>query len=211
MWRNNEVRDFVDWLREHNASAKPTTRVAFHGLDLYSLYVSIRSVLNYLDQVEPDAAKVARQRYGCLTPWQGDPAAYGHAALTGSYHTCEQHVVRALKDLLEKRVAYAKRDGERFFDAVQNARLVANAERYYRIMYYGSRASWNLRDEHMFTTLQNLLAFYGAGSKAVVWAHNSHVGDFGGDRNGLARRAQYRSLVPPGIRRRRLPGRLRHQ
>ena len=177
MWRNNEVRDFVDWLREHNAAAKPAKRVAFHGLDLYSLHVSIRSVLDYLDQVEPDAAKVARQRYGCLTPWQGDPAAYGHAALIGSYHTCEQQVVRALKDLLENRVAYAKRDGERFFDAVQNARLVANAERYYRVMYYGSRASWNLRDEHMFTTLKNLLMFYGAGSKAIVWAHNSHVGD----------------------------------
>ena len=85
MWRNNEVRDFVNWLREHNAAIKPETRVAFHGLDLYSLYVSIRSVLSYLDQVDPDAAKVARQRYGCLTPWQGDPATYGHAALTGSY------------------------------------------------------------------------------------------------------------------------------
>ncbi len=177
MWRNNEVRDFINWLREHNAATKNEARVAFHGLDLYSLYVSIYAVLAYLDQVEPDAAKVARERYACLTPWQGDPAAYGHAALVGSYHTCEPQVVRALKDLLEKRVAYAARDGERFFDAVQNARLVANAERYYRVMYYGSRASWNLRDEHMFTTLKNLLAFYGAGSKAIVWAHNSHVGD----------------------------------
>ena len=177
MWRNNEVRDFVNWLREHNAATKPEKRVAFHGLDLYSLYVSIRSVLSYLDQVDPDAAKIARERYGCLTPWQGDPATYGHAALTGSYRTCEPHVVRALKDLLEKRVAYAEHDGERFFDAVQNARLVANAERYYRIMYYGSRASWNLRDDHMFTTLKNLLAFYGTASKAIVWAHNSHVGD----------------------------------
>ena len=177
MWRNNEVRDFVNWLREHNAGAKHEARVAFHGLDLYSLYVSIRSVLNYLDQVDPQAANVARQRYGCLTPWQGDPATYGHAALTGSYRTCEPHVVRALKELLEKRVAYTEHDGERFFDAVQNARLVTNAERYYRIMYYGSRASWNLRDEHMFTTLKNLLAFYGTGSKAIVWAHNSHVGD----------------------------------
>ena len=87
MWRNNEVRDFVNWLREHNSAAKLETRVAFHGLDLYSLYVSIRSVLSYLDQVDPDAAKVARERYGCLTPWQGDPATYGHAALTGSYRT----------------------------------------------------------------------------------------------------------------------------
>ena len=177
MWRNNEVRDFVDWLREHNAATKHESQVAFHGLDLYSLYVSIRSVLHYLDEVDPHAAKVARQRYGCLTPWQGDPATYGHAALTGAYRTCEPHVVQALKDLLEKRLTYAAHDGERFFDAVQNARLITNAERYYRIMYYGSRASWNLRDEHMFTTLKNLLAFYGTDSKAIVWAHNSHVGD----------------------------------
>ena len=135
MWRNNGVRDFINWLRKHNAATKDEARVAFHGLDLYSLYVSIHAVLSYLDQVEPDAAKIARQRYGCLTPWQGDPAAYGHAALTGPYHNCEQQVVRALRELLEKRVAYAARDGERFFDAVQNARLVANAERYYRVIY----------------------------------------------------------------------------
>ena len=97
--------------------------------------------------------------------------------MTGSYPTCESNVVRALTDLLAKRLTYAKYDGERFLDAEQNARLVANAERYYRIMYYGSRASWNLRDSHMFETLKNLLAFHGADSKAVVWAHNSHVGN----------------------------------
>ncbi|WP_029582298.1 protein-L-isoaspartate(D-aspartate) O-methyltransferase [Bradyrhizobium sp. URHD0069] len=179
MWRNTEVRDFVSWLREHNAMVERGRRVAFHGLDLYSLYDSIRSVLNYLDEVDPGSAKVARERYGCLTPWQRDPATYGHAALTGSFPTCESEVIRTLTDLLAKRRAYAERDGERFLDAEQNARLVANAERYYRIMYYGSRASWNLRDSHMFETLRNLLAFYGAGSKAVVWAHNSHVGNAG--------------------------------
>ena len=177
MWRNTEVRDFVSWLRKHNGTVERTRRVAFHGLDLYSLYDSIRSVLNYLDEVDPLSAKVARERYGCLTPWQRDPATYGHAALTGSYPTCETDVVRALGDLLAKRRAYAEHDGERFLDAEQNARLVANAERYYRIMYYGSRASWNLRDSHMFETLKNLLAFHGADSKAVVWAHNSHIGN----------------------------------
>ena len=185
--------------------------MAFHGLDLYSLYVSIRSVLDYLDQVDPDAAKVARQRYGCLTPWQGDPATYGHAALTGTYQTCEQHVVRALKDLLEKRVAYAEHDGERFLDAVQNARLVANAERYYRIMYYGSRASWNLRDEHMFKTLKNLLAFYGTEQQGDRVGAQFARRRLGGDRNGLARRTQHRPSVPPGIRRQRLLDRLRDQ
>jgi erythromycin esterase-like protein len=177
MWRNNEVGAFIDWLRHHNAALKGASRVAFHGLDLYSLYDSIRAVLKYLDQVDPHSAHVARERYGCLTPWQSDPATYGHAALTGAYPTCEADVVRVLTDLLHKRRDYAERDGERFMDAVQNARLITNAERYYRIMYYGSRASWNLRDSHMFETLKTLLAFYGPRSKAIVWAHNSHIGN----------------------------------
>ena len=177
MWRNVEVRDFVSWLRKHNGTVARDKRVAFHGLDLYSLYDSIRSVLNYLDEVDPKSARVARERYGCLTPWQHDPATYGHAALTGSYPKCESHVVRTLTELRAKRQVYAEHDGERFLDAEQNARLIANAERYYRIMYYGSRALWNLRDSHMFETLKNLLAFHGSDSKAVVWAHNSHVGN----------------------------------
>ena len=177
MWRNRDVRAFVDWLRAHNADIEPAKRVAFHGLDLYSLYNSIRSVLNYLDDIDPRSARIARQRYGCLTPWQADPATYGHAALTGDFQTCEREVVSILTDLMHKQRAYAEHDGERFLDAVQNARLVANAERYYRTMYYGSRASWNLRDSHMFETLKTLLDFHGPKSRAIVWAHNSHVGD----------------------------------
>lgn len=177
MWRNTEVRAFVVWLRSHNVSLKPDDRVAFHGLDLYSLYDSIRFVISYLDEVDPAAATIARERYGCLTPWQSDPATYGRAALNGKYPICEDDVVGALKDLQEKRAAYAGHDGERFLDAVQNARLVANAERYYRIMYYGSRVSWNLRDGHMFETLKALLAHHGPRSMGIVWAHNSHIGD----------------------------------
>jgi protein-L-isoaspartate(D-aspartate) O-methyltransferase len=177
MWRNAEVRAFVDWLRSVNAGRKPEQRTAFHGLDLYSLYDSLRAVLKYLDDVDPETARVARERYGCLTPWQSDPATYGHAALTGQYSSCEPAVTAVLTDLMKQRNAYAERDGERFLDAMQNAKLVTNAERYYRIMYYGSRASWNLRDTHMFETLMTLLNFYGPETRAVVWAHNSHVGD----------------------------------
>src|SRR6185437_4405788 len=177
MWRNREVREFVDWLRARNAGLKSGDRVAFHGLDLYSLYNSIRSVLDYLDRVDPKAAEVARRRYGCLTPWQSDPSVYGQATLSGEYQTCEREVTSMLTDLLQKRRAYAEHDGERFLDAVQNARLVANAERYYRTMYYGSRASWNLRDDHMFTTLKILLSHHGEQSKGIVWAHNSHIGN----------------------------------
>lgn len=177
MWRNKEVRTFVDWLRKDNANKPPQKRTAFYGLDLYSLYTSIGEVLRYLDRIDPETAGIARHRYGCLTPWQTDPAAYGHAALTGAYRTCENDVIHMLKDLHTKQNLYMAWDGEKYNDAVQNARLVANAERYYRIMYYGSRASWNLRDAHMFETLQSLLAFHGRDSKAIVWAHNSHVGN----------------------------------
>jgi protein-L-isoaspartate(D-aspartate) O-methyltransferase len=178
MWRNEEVEQFIEWLRLHNAEQPALERKAgFHGLDLYSLFTSIAAVLAYLDDVDPDAARVARLRYGALTPWQKDPAAYGQAVLVGRYQSSETAVVAMLRDMLGRRIDYASKDGERFFDAAQNARLVANAERYYRAMYYGSAVAWNLRDAHMFETLQSLLTYYGPGSKGIVWEHNSHVGD----------------------------------
>ncbi len=176
MWRNEEVHDFVDWLRAFNAD-HVERRVGFHGLDLYSMFTSIAAVLAYLNEVDPPAASVARRRYGTLTPWQKDPSAYGAAVLVGRYESSEHAVVAMLRDMLARRLDYARADGERFFDAAQNARLVADAERYYRAMYYGSAASWNLRDEHMFDTLRSLLAFYGSGAKGIVWEHNSHVGN----------------------------------
>jgi protein-L-isoaspartate(D-aspartate) O-methyltransferase len=120
---------------------------------------------------------VARARYGTLTPWQKDPAAYGEAVLVGRYASSEDVVVRTLLDLLERQLEYVRRDGERFFDAAQNARVVANAEHYYRAMYYGSAMSWNLRDRHMFDTLSALFALHGSHAKGIVWEHNSHVGD----------------------------------
>jgi protein-L-isoaspartate(D-aspartate) O-methyltransferase len=177
MWRNTDVEDFVAWLRAHNQSRDAASRAGFFGLDIYSLADSIAAVLAYLDKVDPEAAKVARERYGCLTPWQHDPAVYGRAVLTERYRKCETELVGALRDLLAKRLEYAGRDGDQFFDAAQNARLAAAAERYYRAMYYGSAESWNLRDRHMFDTLERLLEHHGRDAKAVVWAHNSHIGD----------------------------------
>ena len=179
MWRNRETLDFIEWLREFNLSERPdpTRRCGFYGLDLYNLSASIRLVLDYLDGVDPQTAAAARERYGCLTPFQDDPAAYGHAALTGRYRECEGDVVAMLRDLLDKQAEYAANDGERFLDAALNAKLVADAERYYRVMYHGGRESWNHRDTHMSETLQQLLTFRGPASRAVVWAHNSHLGD----------------------------------
>ena len=177
MWRNHETLAFVEWLREWNTARGAAQNVSFYGLDLYSMYTSIRMVLEYLDLMDPPTAAVARQRYGCLTPWEGDPATYGRAAVTGRYRVCEREVVAMLRDLLAKELAYTERDGASFLDAVRNAAVVASAERYYRAMYYGGPDSWNLRDGHMFETLEALSTFHGAGSNVVVWEHNSHLGD----------------------------------
>ena len=178
MWRNGQVADFLDRLKEINATIGDLDRKAgFYGLDIYSLGASIEAVLHYLDRVDPQAAKVARERYGCLVPWRAEPTRYGRMALSRGYAVCEKPVADALTDLLRKRLDYLTKDGEAFFDAEQNARIVAGAEQYYRAIYYGDAASWNLRDQHMFDTLDRLLAERGPDAKAVVWAHNSHIGN----------------------------------
>lgn len=188
MWRNTDVAQFVDWLRAHNEGrSEADRRAGFHGLDLYNMSGSIAAVLAYLDEVDPQAAAAARERYGCLTPWQKDPATYGRAVLSERYRNCEAAVVEQCRKLLAKQLDYSASDGESFLDAAQNARLIASAERYYRIMYYGGPESWNLRDTHMFETLRNLLEARGASSKAIVWAHNSHIGDARFTEMGLVR------------------------
>jgi erythromycin esterase-like protein len=176
MWRNIEVEEFVEWLRAENDHRQPGDRVEFRGLDIYSLNTSIAAVLAYLDRVDPAAAKTARERYACLMPWVNNPARYGHLAVMGA-DNCEAHVVAQLREMLERRLDYIARDGEEFFDAAHNARVVRAAEEYYRSMYRGSVESWNLRDRHMFDTLQSLLRHRGPETKAVVWAHNSHIGN----------------------------------
>jgi protein-L-isoaspartate(D-aspartate) O-methyltransferase len=175
MWRNREVHELVEWLRAYNQGGKPP--VGFCGLDLYSMFTSAYEVVRYLDRVDPAAAALARQRYGRLTPWQDDPAAYGQAALVGRIKPYEHDIVAMLRELLARRLEYSAKDGDAFFDAAMNARVVLGAEQYYRVMYYGSVESWNLRDQHMFDTLRAIGTHKGEDTRIVVWEHNSHVGD----------------------------------
>ena len=177
MWRNIEVEAFVRWLRTHNEERAPEAMAGFYGLDLYNLSGSMRAVIDYLDDVDPEAARLARERYACLAPWSRDPARYGRIALSEGYARCEAPVVAMLRELQAKRLRYAEEDGDEWLDAAANARLVKNAEAYYRAMYEGAAESWNLRDTHMFETLCQLLEAKGADSKAVIWAHNSHIGN----------------------------------
>ena len=185
MWRNTVIVDFVEWLRDYNASLPASAhKVGFYGLDLYSLYTSIEAVLSYLGTIDPEAAKRARHRYSCFEHFSEDTQAYGYAATFGLTESCERDVIDQLVELRRRAADYASRDGrvaeDEFFFAEQNARLVLNAERYYRTMFRGRVESWNLRDRHMAETLEaliNHLTAQGQTAKVAVWEHNSHLGD----------------------------------
>jgi len=185
MWRNTDVADFIEWLRAHNDSLPAgAKKVGFYGLDLYSLHASMSAVLKYLEKVDPGAAQVARRRYACFDHFGDDAQTYGFLAGTGVTESCEKEVVEQLVELRRRATDYARRDGQiaedELFFAEQNARLVVNAENYYRSMYLGDVSTWNLRDRHMAETLDALLAHLersGGRAKVAVWAHNSHLGD----------------------------------
>jgi len=184
MWRNADVLDFVGWLKSHNDKLKIDDKIGFYGLDLYSLHSSMEAVTEYLEKVDPDAAKRARYRYSCFDHYGEDAQHYGYAANYNLENSCEREVITQLVEIRKRAAEYANRDGfvarDEYFFAEQNARLVKNAEEYYREMFRGRVSSWNLRDRHMAETLSALathLETQGQAAKIVVWEHNSHLGD----------------------------------
>ena len=180
MWRNMDVLAFVEWLRKFNNGRNAESQVGFYGLDLYSLHASIRAVLGYLDKVDPEGAQRARFRYACFDHFGEDPQAYGYAANFELSRNCEDDVVAQLVEMRRRSADLAQRDGrldrDAYFSAKQNARLIRNAERYYRAMFGGRAESWNVRDRHMAESLAWLFQTR-PNARIVVWAHNSHVGD----------------------------------
>lgn len=184
MWRNREVVRFLRWLRAENTSRPVDARVGFYGLDLYSLHRSMARVIEYLDKVDPAAAARARRGYACFDVFGDDVRAYGYVATLNLDHSCEDDVIEQLVELRRRAADYASRDGriaaDEYFVAEQNARVVRDAEAYYRAMFRGGAESWNLRDRHMMGTLDALVqhaAPPGRPGRVVVWAHNSHLGD----------------------------------
>jgi erythromycin esterase-like protein len=177
MWRNREFDGFIRWMHHHNANCAYDRMCGFYGLDLYNLSGSIQAVIDFLEEKDPELARLAHRRYGCLEPWSEEPQLYGRNALLEGYARCEVGAVQMLKDLLQKQVDCFGEECDEWLDAAANARLVKDAEAYYRVMYHGSAQSWNLRDTHMFETLNMILDAKGPNSKAIVWAHNSHIGN----------------------------------
>lgn len=185
MWRNTDVMNFVGWLRQYNdALPFDLPKVGFYGLDLYSLYASMGEVLKYLEQVDPAAAQRARDRYACFEQFEADSQAYGYLASVDLEVSCRDETVNQLLELQQQTATYLQRDSrvaaDEFFYAEQNARLVKNAEEYYRAMFAGRVNSWNIRDRHMAETLEQVITHLqrqGVPGKLVVWEHNSHLGD----------------------------------
>ena len=183
MWRNQDIVELVSWLRQHNATTKGP-KAGIYGLDLYSLHSSIDAVIAYLQKVQPEAAEEARKRYSCFEYFGDDPQSYGMSASQDRSMSCEEEVVQQLLELQRRGDEFLQRDGkiaeDELFYAEQNALVAKNAEMYYRAMYRGRPNTWNLRDTHMVDTLGNLMSHLerqGEEAKAVVWAHNSHLGD----------------------------------
>ncbi|MEA2766978.1 MAG: hypothetical protein QOK07_3382 [Gemmatimonadaceae bacterium] len=181
MWRNTVVLEFVEWLRESNAQLDRNAQAGFFGMDLYSLFNSMGAVVEYLDRVDPEAAQRARYRYSCFEHFGEDSQAYGYAASFDLSRSCEDGAINQLVELQRRAIEYLNREqDDDFFDAEQNARLVKNAEEYYRSMFRGRQSSWNLRDTHMAETVDALAGYlqrHRREPKIVVWAHNSHLGD----------------------------------
>ncbi|MBO9539964.1 erythromycin esterase family protein [bacterium] len=178
MWRNTVVLSFIDWLRGWNDRRSPESRVGFYGLDLYSLHASMEAVVAYLERVDPAAAERARERYACFEPFGEDTRQY---ALDAHFlaASCEEELISTLLDLREQRARYAALSSrDEAFEAELNAIAAADAESYYRQMVRGGAVTWNLRDRHMVATLERLLAHLGPDAKAILWEHNSHIGDF---------------------------------
>ena len=173
MWKNKEMLNFVEWLKKFNSNHK--NKIGFYGLDLYGLENSINLVIDFLEHKDINLANLAISRYECIAPYMSDPALYGKMVLSDQLVSCEDEILKMLVDLLKNK--YRLNHSPEYFYAYQNANVVVDAEQYYKAMYYGSAESWNLRDFHMFHTLKTLLSYYGPDTKAVVWAHNSHIGN----------------------------------
>lgn len=177
MWANREVAELVRWLRARNERMLDDRKIGFYGLDVYSLWESMHAVIEYLQRVDPDAVAAARRAYSCFEPYNEDAQEYARAtALVPT--SCQAEAVAALVALRSKAAEYKEEgDLEAYFAAEQNALIAKNAELYYRTMVRGGPTSWNVRDHHMMETLDRLMQHHGPYAKAIVWEHNTHVGD----------------------------------
>jgi erythromycin esterase-like protein len=176
MWANREVVALVEWLRQHNSGLPEQKKAGFYGLDVYSLWDSLYQVMGYLRRHDPSSLPAALRTFRCFEPYGEDVQDYARATRWVG-ESCEDEVVKLLAELRSAGPVLDQHDGESHFNAEQNAIVLKNAEHYYRTMVHGGPESWNIRDRHMAETLNRLMRHHGSGAKAIVWEHNTHIGD----------------------------------
>ncbi|WED44459.1 erythromycin esterase family protein [Legionella cardiaca] len=185
MWRNKTMPPFLKWLHNYNRNLPLTGQIGFYGLDLYSLNASMQAVISYLMSIDPAAAQRARKRYACFDHSNIDPQTYGYLTNIGIKKSCIDEAIAVLVELQHHAFEYIRQDGitaeDEYFFATQNARVIKDAEVYYRSMFEGRASSWNIRDRHMYETLNTLADHlenrFDRPAKIIIWAHNSHIGD----------------------------------
>jgi len=176
MWANEEIVELAEWLRQYNDRQPEAAKVGFYGLDVYSLWDSLYQVLSYLGKHVPSALRTARRAFQCFEPYGEDVQEYAQATRWVDA-SCEDEVIALLAELRRKGRPYPHDGREAHFNAEQNALVVKNAEHYYRTMVQGGPESWNIRDRHMTETLARLMHHHGPQARAIIWAHNTHIGD----------------------------------
>lgn len=176
MWANWEIVALADWLQQHNRTLALNKKIGFYGLDVYSLWESLENIMEYLGKTDPQALEAAKAAFTCLEPYRREDGQSYARATQFVPELCEPEVVDLLKEIRTRLPSY-NTDHENVFNAEQNALVMVDAEKYYRAMIHGGPHSWNIRDDHMAQTLDRLLQFHGEKAKAIVWAHNTHVGD----------------------------------
>ena len=177
MWSNTEVLKLIDGLRSLNSIVSKDRQVGFHGLDVYSFFESMNAVIETLEEINPFLARRVRRKYACFDSFHQNEKKY-LKSLFKLPQGCERQVAEVLEELLQIRLNWMEKDEQVLFDVRQNARIVKNAEHYYRTMVHGSEDAWNVRDRHMMETLDLLRKYYGPKSRGIVWEHNTHIGDY---------------------------------
>jgi erythromycin esterase-like protein len=174
MWANWETAALAEWLREYNKPLPLDKKIGFYGLDVYSLWDSMKVMMQYLEKEDKQAAQYVKQAINCFEPFKEDERLYARYSLTNL--NCSDELLALLKEIRMK-AQFLDGDREAGFNTEQNALIAVNAERYYRSMMGFNNDSWNIRDTHMMETLERLMKFHGPMAKGIVWEHNTHIGD----------------------------------
>ncbi|MDD2675737.1 MAG: erythromycin esterase family protein [Flavobacterium sp.] len=176
MWANWEIAAFIDWLKIYNESFPVDERIGFYGLDVYSFKESMNSIIQYLEKNDPKALAITKTAMKCFEPYGKDEGQSYARASSFIPELCEKEIIHMLTEIL-RNVPNYNHDLENVLSIEQNAFVTRNAEKYYRAMIRRGSTSWNIRDQHMVSTIDRLMKFHGKDAKIIIWEHNTHIGD----------------------------------